>query len=200
MHLQLQKQLFLTELREQFFQKIIDNWQALGLDIFGELESFEAIKNKNGFLEMLMQGIEEDIKSKVGKQSSRYLFSKDFLRRYIFEHNLKSVRIQSHTRTAIALFLGYENWDDFLEQNKELENANVQVNYFNVSESLLPSLRNTEIIQLNEPAYVKFRVVSSLKKKLQALFWVVSLWFGLQKTGGTNFLFQKKLWKLSNLE
>ncbi len=165
MHLQLQNQLFLTELREQFFQKIIDNWQALGLDIFGELESFDAIKNKNGFLETLIQGIEADIKSKVGNQSSRYLFSKDFLRRYIFEHNLKSVRIQSHTRTAIVLFLGYDSWEDFLEQNKDLENSNVQVNYFNVSESLLPSLRNTEIVQINEPTYLKFKVISSLKKR-----------------------------------
>jgi hypothetical protein len=155
--MQLQNKIYLQELREQFLQKIVDEWPVKWQEDFGDFESFEAIKNKNAFLEAVLEDIEICVYKKLNGQSGKYLFSKDFLRRFIYEYGSKEARIQSHSRSGVALYLDYENWDDFMAKNQKLENQNVQINYVNVSESFLPVLQKTSLIQLENESFSKFR-------------------------------------------
>ena len=159
----LQNKIYLQELREQFLQKIVDEWLVKWQNNFGDFESFETIKNKNAFLEALLADIETSLFKKLNGQSSKYLFSKDFLRRFIYEYGNKDARIQRHSRTAIALYLGYQNWEHFLEENKSIENQNVHINYVNINESFLPVLHNTSLIHLENDSFAKYR---ELKTKL----------------------------------
>lgn len=169
----LQNKIYLQELREQFLQKIVDEWQAKWQVDFGEFEGFESIKNKNAFLEAILTDIERSLFQKLNGQSSKYLFSKDFLRRFIYEYGNKDARIQSHSRTGIALYLEYENWEDFLTKNKDLETQKVHINYVNVNESFLPSLRRTSLINIENDSFAKFQEVKP-KLKIRKFLFIVS--------------------------
>ena len=102
----LKDRVYLYELREQFLQKIVDDWEVKWQDDFDEFVSFDALKSKNAFLEALLTEIEENIHQQLNGEAKKYLFSKDFLRRFIFEYGGKEVRIQTHSRTGIAFYLG----------------------------------------------------------------------------------------------
>ncbi|WP_460475193.1 hypothetical protein [Emticicia fontis] len=165
------------ELREQFLQKIIDEWEVKWQADFDEFVSFETLKSKNAFLESLLADIEQNLYEQLNGETKKYLFSKDFLRRFIFEYGGKEVRIQTHSRTAIALYLGYKNWADFIEQNKDLENQTVNINYVNVDQSLLPALTQSQLLRLNNEPYTIFQEVKpvSTKKFLKILYSIVAL-------------------------
>jgi hypothetical protein len=144
----LKNKIYIHEIREQFLQKIIDEWEEKWQGNFEEFQSFESLKSKNAFLEALLADIENYLYQKLNGESKKYLFSKDFLRRFIFEYGDKDVRIQTHSRNAVAIYLDYQDWDDFLTKNQDLETQNVQINYVNVSESFLPALRRNSLIHL----------------------------------------------------
>lgn len=164
--------IYLYELREQFLQKIIDDWEMKWQDDFGEFVTFDTLKSKNAFLESLLADIEENLHQQLNGETKRYLFSKDFLRRFIFEYGGKEVRIQTHSRTAIALYLGYKSWEDFLDKSKEIGNQTVSINYINVSESLLPTLSKTQLIQLNNESFTTFQEIKPrFNKNLLRVLW-----------------------------
>jgi hypothetical protein len=168
----LKNRVYLYELREQFLQKIVDDWEVKWHEDFDEFVSFEALKSKNAFLESLLADIEENLHQQLNGESKKYLFSKDFLRRFIFEYGRKEVRIQTHSRTGIALYLGYKNWEEFLERNKDLDSQTVNINYVNINESLLPSLRKTQVLPLtNEPYSVYQEIKPQPKKNSRKLFY-----------------------------
>ncbi len=161
----LKDRVYLYELREQFLQKIVDDWEVKWQDDFDEFVSFDALKSKNAFLEALLTEIEENIHQQLNGEAKKYLFSKDFLRRFIFEYGGKEVRIQTHSRTGIALYLGYKNWDDFLVQNKDLDSQTVNINFVNVNESLLPMLGKTQLFPLPNEPYAIFQEVRPQPKR-----------------------------------
>lgn len=184
----LKDRVYLYELREQFLQKIVDEWEVKWQDDFEEFNSFDTLKSRNAFLESLLADIEENLHRQLNGESKKYLFSKDFLRRFIFEYGGKEVRIQTHSRTGIALYLGYKNWEDFLDKNKELDNQHVNINYVNVSESLLPSLRKAQFLSLNNESYATFQEIKPKPKKF--LFKVILGVFALILAfGGFYWLF-----------
>lgn len=149
--------IYLHELREQFLQKVVDEWQTYWQPYFGEFESFEAIKNKNAFLEALLTDIETCLYQKLNGQSSKYLFSKDFLRRFIYEYGSKEARIQSHSRTGIGLYLDYESWEDFVAKNQMGNSQNININYINVDEIFLPNLLRNQSLMLYKQEFVNYR-------------------------------------------
>lgn len=173
----LKDRVYLYELREQFLQKIVDDWEVKWQDDFEEFTSFDTLKSKNAFLESLLADIEENLHQQLNGESKKYLFSKDFLRRFIFEYGAREVRIQTHSRTGIALYLGYKNWEDFLEKNKEVDNQTVNINYVNVNESLLPTLSKTQLIQLNNESFATFQEVKPKSRKniLRLLYGIIAL-------------------------
>ncbi|HLO44704.1 MAG TPA: hypothetical protein VK175_10255 [Leadbetterella sp.] len=172
----LQNKVYLQELREQFLQKIVDEWSSKWQQNFGDFEHFEDIKNKNSFLEALLADIEACIYKKLNTESSKYLFSKDFLRRFIYEYGHKDARIQNHSRTGIALYLEYESWEDFLAKNQDLQNQKLHINYINVEESFLPSLRKTSIIHIDNEAYTEVKEVKTNKIK-RKFFYISAAFF-----------------------
>lgn len=161
----LKDKVYLYELREQFLQKIVDEWELKWQEDFEEFVSFEALKSKNAFLESLLADIEEDLHRRLSGEGKKYLFSKDFLRRFIFEYGGKEVRIQTHSRTGIALYLGYENWEDFLKKNKDLDNQRVNINYVSLNESLLPALRKAQLLPLSNESFATFQELKPRSKK-----------------------------------
>lgn len=185
----LKNKIYIHEVREQFLQKIIDEWQEKWQGDFEEFQSFESLKSKNAFLESLLADIESNLHQKLKGESKKYLFSKDFLRRFIFEYGEKDVRIQTHSRNAIAIYLDYQHWDDFIAQNQDIESQHVQINYVNVSESFLPALRRNQVIYLpNESdSFTNFQDLKprrNLKKYvysfLAGILLLISGYFGLK--------------------
>jgi hypothetical protein len=168
--------IFLQELREQFLQKIIDDWKEKWQADFNDFESFEAIKNKNAFLEALLQDIETCLFQKLNGQSSKYLFSKDFLRRFIYEYGSKDARIQSHSRTGISMYLAYDGWEDFIKKNQASDFENIHINYLNIDETLLPVLLGNQNLLPDNPNYSNYKIVKpkqNLRKYLLALIGLV---------------------------
>ncbi len=157
--MKLKEKIYIQELREQFLQKIVDDWAAKWQGDLGEFVSFEAIKNKNAFLESLLFDIETTLSQKLNSQSSKYLFSKDFLRRFVYEYGHKEARIQSHSRMAIAFYLGYDSWDDFLQKNQDLQQQHININYVNLSESSLPMLVQNKVIRLEDYDFSTYQEV-----------------------------------------
>lgn len=185
--MKIKDKIFLQELREQFLQKLVDEWNQKWQSDFNEFENFEAIKNKNAFLEALLADIEVCLYQKLNGQSSKYLFSKDFLRRFIYEYGSKEARIQSHSRTAISLYLDYESWEDFVVKNQIEESQNININYLNIEESLLPILLKNQRLMLDIQSFTDFKVLKptrSYRKYLYGCLGIIllgaALFFGLQ--------------------
>ena len=155
--MKIKDKIFLQELREQFLQKLVDEWNQKWQPDFDEFLNFEEIKNKNAFLEAILVDIELCLFQKLKGQSSKYLFSKDFLRRFIYEYGSKDVRIQSHSRTSIALYLGYESWEDFVSQNQLDDSQNVSINYINIDESFLPVFLKKQSLILDNQSFVDYK-------------------------------------------
>lgn len=185
--MKIKDKIFLQELREQFLQKVVDEWTVKWQADFNEFESFEAIKNKNAFLEALLTDIEACLYQKLNGQSSKFLFSKDFLRRFIYEYGNKEARIQSHSRTAISLYLDYESWEGFLANNQIDDSRNIHINYVNIDESLLPILLKNQSLILDNQSFTDFK---ELKPKrnfrkyfygfLGIILFGLALFFGLR--------------------
>lgn len=174
--MKIKDKIFLQELREQFLQKIVDEWMVKWHSDFNEFESFEAIKNKNAFLEALLADIETRLYEKLNGQSSKYLFSKDFLRRFIYEYGFKEARIQSHSRTSIALYLGYDGWEDFAEKNRLSDSQNININYVNIDETLLPVLLRNKSLAVDSKGFMNYQELKpkpNFKKYLFAFLGIV---------------------------
>ena len=155
----LKDKIYLHELREQFLQQIVNEWPSKWQKEFEEFSSFEALKSKNAFLEALLADIEEVLHQQLNGEIKNELFSKDFLRRFIFEYGTKEVRIQTRFRNVIAVYLGYADWTDFQQKNNEIDRQNIHINYVNIEESFLPALRKTQIIPLSDSPYTTFKVI-----------------------------------------
>lgn len=155
----LKDKIYLHELREQFLQQVVNEWPSKWQKEFEEFISFDALKSKNAFLEALLADIEEVLHQHLNGEAKNELFSKDFLRRFIFEYGTKEVRIQTRFRNAIAVYLGYANWDDFQQKNNDLDHQNIHINYVNIEESFLPALRKMQVIPLSNESYATFQVI-----------------------------------------
>jgi len=162
--MKIKDKIFLQELREQFLQKLVDEWNQKWQPDFDEFLNFEEIINKNAFLEAILADIELCLFQKLKGQSSKYLFSKDFLRRFIYEYGSKDVRIQSHSRTSIALYLGYESWEDFVSQNQLDDSQNVSINYINIDESFLPVFLKKQSFTRHEENHLQANRIKFLLK------------------------------------
>ena len=157
----LKDKIYLHELREQFLLKVVDEWPSKWQKEFDEFSSFEALKSKNAFLEALLADIEDVLHQQLNGETKNELFSKDFLRRFIFEYGAKEVRIQTRFRNVIAVYLGYVDWVDFQQKNNDLDRQNIQINYVSIEESLLPALRKMQVIPLSDEPYATFQTVKS---------------------------------------
>jgi len=155
--MKIKDKIFLQELREQFLQKLVDEWNQKWQPDFDEFQNFEAINNKSAFIEAILVDIELCLFQKLKGQSSKYLFSKDFLRRFIYEYGSKDVRIQSHSRTGIALYLDYESWENFVSQNQIDDSQNISVNYINIDESFLPIFLKKQSLIFDNQSFDDFK-------------------------------------------
>lgn len=119
-------------------------------------------------METLLADVEEVLHRQLNGETKNELFSKDFLRRFIFEYGTKEVRIQTRFRNVIALYLGYADWEDFQQKNNDLDRQNIHINYVNIEESFLPALRKMQVIPLSDEPYTTFQVV---KPRFTILRW-----------------------------
>ena len=71
--MKIKDKIFLQELREQFLQKLVDEWNQKWQPDFEEFQNFEEIKNKSVFLEAILADIELCLFQKLKGQSSKYL-------------------------------------------------------------------------------------------------------------------------------
>ena len=99
---------YLKELRERLLQKLYDEWESkwskypLVTD-----DDFNVLYNQ--FNEFLIELI-DDINSVV--ENKHWKISKENLRRIL--ENKKETRYQSHTRNCLAVYVGFDSWDDFI--------------------------------------------------------------------------------------
>lgn len=180
--MKLTEKIYIQELREQFLQKIIDDWQNNWQKDFNEFESFETIKNKNAFLESLLADIEVCLFKKLNGHSHKFIFSKDFLRRFIYEYGIREARIQSHSRNGISIYLGYESWEDFVSRNQLDDSKNISINYLNIDESFLPILLKNQSILMDNQNFIDFKEVKpkrNLKKYLLGLLTLTLVFAGI---------------------
>lgn len=174
----LKDKIYLHELREQFLLKVVDEWPSKWQKEFDEFSSFEALKSKNAFLEALLVDIEAVLHRQLNGEAKNELFSKDFLRRFIFEYGTKEVRIQTRSRNVISVYLGYADWDDFQQKNNDLDRQNIHINYVNIEESLLPALRKMQVIPLLDEPYTTFQAVKprfSVSRFVYGFFGLIAL-------------------------
>lgn len=174
----LKDKIYLHELREQFLLKVVDEWPSKWQREFEEFSSFEALKSKNAFLEALLVDIEVVLHQQLNGEAKNELFSKDFLRRFIFEYGTKDVRIQTRFRNVIAVYLGYADWSDFQQKNNDLDRQNIHINYVNIEESFLPVLRKMQVIPISDEPYASFQVVkprSALLRMLPGFLGVIAV-------------------------
>ena len=140
--------LYLQELKEQFFQKLHDDW-SVKWQHFPPVENdnFATLPSLNAFVEELHEDIDETLRLKlISKKRLEMMISKENLRRIL--KNTQEIRLQSHTRNCLAYYLGFKGWEDFKEQHKHRIPAKpIVVNYVQVYQSLLPK-RQTRNFQL----------------------------------------------------
>lgn len=130
---------YLQELKEQFFQKLHDDWSNKWQHFPPvENDDFATLPSLNAFVEELHEDIDETLRLKLAsKERLEMMISKENLRRIL--KNTQEIRLQSHTRNCLAYYLGFEGWEDFKEKNKQNIPAEpVVVNYIQVYQSLLP--------------------------------------------------------------
>lgn len=146
---------YLQELREQFFQKIFDDWDTKWIHFpLVEQDDFSSLPSLNAFVEQLHEDIDETLRLKLpSKERLEMMISKENLRRIL--KNTHQIRLQSHTRDCLAYYLGFDGWEDFKEKVKNhISKEPVQVNYVQVYQSLLPQ-RQIAPIQLSpNPDYI----------------------------------------------
>lgn len=125
--------LFLLELREQFFQKIADDWDAKWA-VFGEVtdDDFSEI-NLTAFVEALLA----DITLVLADIPKKDLIGELTLRRILMKAKIDT-RMQSHTRNCLARYLGFANWEDFKTKNFEKIQASQKII---IEPSFLPILQ-----------------------------------------------------------
>lgn len=100
--------LLIHKIEEEWLKK----WQSHGKTFQG----VDKLPSLNAFLEDLLDDVEKTIKLKLGlKATAEILISKDSLRRFIQKLQTSA---KFKTRQTIALYIGYEGWDDFLEKNE----------------------------------------------------------------------------------
>ncbi len=151
---------YLQELKEQFFQKIFDEW-AVKWQHFPtiEVDNFEGLPSLNAFVEELHDDVDNTLRQKLpSKVRLEMMISKENLRRIL--KNNHEIRLQTHTRNCLAYYLGFEGWQDFKEKTQpNLPQEPVVVNYVQVYQSLLPQRTKTYelpqdtdyVIELKEP-------------------------------------------------
>jgi hypothetical protein len=156
--------LYLQELKEQFFQKIFDEWDAKWQHFpVVATDDFTTLPSLNAFVEELHDDIDNTLRQKLSsKERLEMMISKENLRRIL--KNNHEIRLQSHTRNCLAYYLGYDGWQDFKEKVKStLPQEPVAVSYVQVYQSLLPQRQSTYqlppdstyFIEIKEPFWQK---------------------------------------------
>lgn len=129
------------ELREQFLQKLIDNWEAHFARHGESFVNLTAIRNKNGFVEDVCDVVETALAEQVGAVEARRLTpSKDTFRRLLFEYEVGN-RWQSRTRHALCQYVGFTDWEIFKDDVRERlkhEPVTVNINQIMVRPAWLP--------------------------------------------------------------
>lgn len=140
------------ELKEQFFQKIFDDWDTKWVKYPPvEKDEFGTLPSLNAFVEDLLDDIDETLKPRFVSVAERnsVLISKENLRRIVLNKN--ETRFQTRTLNCISFYLGFQDYEDFKVKLalKEKKDA-VVVNYFLVKKSLLP--QRQAVYQLTDEA------------------------------------------------
>lgn len=121
----------LDELRSQLLTQIADEWPdkwAAGHGpAFGCIQD---LPSQNAFFEKLVEDMDKVLNQKLGLQSVDYFITKHTLRRFL-DPRYKG-GFNEKTRNALAMYCGYENWEDFvrLNQSKLIAHTPALVNNF----------------------------------------------------------------------
>lgn len=165
--------LLIQKIEEEWLQK----WQSHGKDFQG----IDKLPSLNAFLEALLEDIEKTIKSKIGlKATAEILISKDSLRRFIQQLQTSA---KFKTRQTIALYIGYEGWDNFLEKNDALfAQAMPSLGQINSAEPVefvepIEQIEPIDTAQENKEHLAKTDSPPSQKKRKKRIIWFVLLGF-----------------------
>jgi hypothetical protein len=146
---------YLQELRERFFQKILDDWDTKwGHFPLIEQDDFSSLPSLNAFIEQLHEDIDDTLRLKLpSKERIEMMISKENLRRIL--KSTHQIRLQSHTRNCLAYYLGFDGWEDFKEKiTLCISTEPIQVNYVQVYQSFLPQKQTAPIQLRPNPDYV----------------------------------------------
>ncbi len=114
----IQSQSGVAALREAVIRKVEQNWP----DEFWMHGSYSPgltnLPSRNAFLEDLVANIEQALAQHAGvSHTTLQPPSKDSLRRLIYEYcPATDIRLQERTRTALCQYVGYTDWDSFLQR------------------------------------------------------------------------------------
>lgn len=104
---------YLDELRSQLLAQIAAEWPDKWAVGHGPV--FVCIQNlpsQNAFFEKLVEDMDKVLNQKLGLQSVEYFITKHTLRRFL-DSRYKG-GFNDKTRNALAVYCGYENWEDFV--------------------------------------------------------------------------------------
>lgn len=164
--------LYQQELREQFLQKLIDDWDTNFTRHGESFVNLTAIRNKNGFVEDVCDVVETALTESIGAAEAHKLTpSKDTFRRLLFDYEVGN-RWQTRTRLALCLFLGFADWEAFKEAVREQmkrEPVTVNINQIMVRPAWLPVRPLVYTLPTGENAEVIF------PKTVRPLRWRVGL-------------------------
>jgi hypothetical protein len=149
---------YLQELKEQFFQKIFDEWDAKWQHFpVVATDDFTTLPSLNAFVEELHDDIDNTLRQKLSsKERLEMMISKENLRRIL--KNNHEIRLQSHTRNCLAYYLGYDGWQDFKEKVKStLPQEPVAISYVQVYQSLLPQRQSTYQLPPNSTYFIEIK-------------------------------------------
>jgi len=110
----------IIRLKKALLDKINNDWSEKWQAIFNEPEfdpDFLKI-SRNKFIGLLREDIFTILIEKFGeKEAKQKIISKDTLRRAIDVNNNNG--LQNNTKECLAIYLSYENWDDFVSKNSK---------------------------------------------------------------------------------
>jgi hypothetical protein len=107
----------LKHLRTTLFKKITEEWPEKWSINHGEnVPNVSELYKKNAFLEDLLLDVEDVLRKTLGfDRATLLLISKDSLRRIM--NDSYEAKMHEKTRKALAIYLGYKDWQDFVTQH-----------------------------------------------------------------------------------
>ncbi len=107
----------IRDLRTTLFSKIKNEWhEKWALNHGNQFECLSKLPSQNAFFECLVDDIDQELDAHLGVKSVDYFITKHTIRRFLDAEYHGGFNIK--TKTAIALYCGYVDWNQFIKEQQ----------------------------------------------------------------------------------